>query len=75
MRLPLALIGGAVAAQFLYMIAGMAIFGMLMPFGLDDDLWNNDALSTGLLIVVALACWGVSSWVIWKLLKGPPAAG
>ena len=38
------------------------------PFGLEDDLWNSDKLSTVVFIAVALASWAGSSWAIWRLL-------
>jgi hypothetical protein len=66
--LVLAVVGGAALAQFAYMLVGNAIFLVLMPFGLDDDLWNPDTLSTVVFIAVALASWAGSSWAIWRLL-------
>ena len=66
--LVLAVVGGAVLAQFAYMLLGNAIFLVLMPFRLEDDLWNSDRLSTVVFIAVALASWAGSSWAIWRLL-------
>jgi len=77
LALVLALFGGALAAWFGAMGAFAMLYGVLWIFVFGDSPWPDwvDAVLPVLLLVFAAGVFLVTAWLIWRNLRGRPAAG